>query len=94
MARLTQQELERHLRGAADILRSTVDAESLRERSCAQMALKEAEVRGFRPSAVPFKKADRKGLHIEVFLNCSKLWQVKYRIAGKEKRLSPCQPAK
>lgn len=52
------------------------------------MALKDVEIRALRPAGTPFKKADEKGLYLEVFPNGSKLWRWKYRFAGKEKRLA------
>lgn len=52
------------------------------------MPLRDAEIRSFKAQAKPFKKADAKGLYVEVFPNGSKLWRFKYRIAGKEKRLA------
>lgn len=52
------------------------------------MPLKDSEIRAFRASDTPVKKADAKGLYIEVFPNGSKLWRQKYRFAGKEKRLA------
>lgn len=50
--------------------------------------LKDAEIRALRADGTSKKKADSKGLYIEVFPNGSKLWRLKYRIAGKEKRLA------
>ncbi|MFN3621034.1 tyrosine-type recombinase/integrase [Sphingorhabdus sp.] len=52
------------------------------------MALKDTEIRALRPDDKPFKKADGKGLYLEVFPNGSKLWRLKYRFGGKEKRLA------
>lgn len=52
------------------------------------MVLTVAEIRAFKPAARPYKRADSKGLYIEVFANGSKLWRWKYRVAGKEKRLA------
>lgn len=52
------------------------------------MSLKDAEIRGFKPQSKPFKRADAKGLYVEVFPNGSKLWRFKFRFAGKEKRLA------
>lgn len=52
------------------------------------MALKDSEIRAFKPAPQPFKRADGKGLYVEVFPNGSRLWRFKYRIAGKEKRLA------
>jgi len=52
------------------------------------MSLTDAEIRSFRPGEKPFKRADAKGLYVEVFPSGSKLWRFKYRIGGKEKRLA------
>lgn len=52
------------------------------------MSLKDSEVRALRPLAAPFKRADGKGLYIEVSPTGSKLWRLKYRHGGKEKRLA------
>lgn len=52
------------------------------------MPLKDAEIRALRAEGSSKKKADAKGLYVEVFPNGSKLWRLKYRVAGKEKRLA------
>ncbi len=52
------------------------------------MPLKDLEIRALRATARPIKKADGKGLYIEAFPNGSKLWRLKYRVAGKENRLA------
>lgn len=52
------------------------------------MALRDASIRALKPQAKSYRQADGKGLYIEVFPNGSKLWRLKYRIAGKEKRLA------
>ena len=52
------------------------------------MTLKALEISAFRAGEKPYKKADSKGLYLEVFPNGSKLWRAKYRMAGKEKRLA------
>ncbi|WP_293698200.1 MULTISPECIES: tyrosine-type recombinase/integrase [unclassified Sphingopyxis] len=52
------------------------------------MSLKVAEISAFRAGDTPYKKADAKGLYLEIFPNGSKLWRWKYRVAGKEKRLA------
>jgi integrase len=52
------------------------------------MTLKATEISAFRAKDAPYRKADEKGLYLEVFPNGSKLWRLKYRIAGKEKRLA------
>ncbi len=36
----------------------------------------------------PYKRADEKGLYLEIFPNGSRLWRLKFRHAGKEKRLA------
>lgn len=36
----------------------------------------------------PHKKTDERGLYLEVFPNGSKLWRLKYYVAGKEKRIA------
>ncbi|MFP6814398.1 MAG: Arm DNA-binding domain-containing protein [Pseudomonadales bacterium] len=40
------------------------------------------------PSAKPYRLSDEKGLYLEVRPNGSKYWRLKYRYAGKEKRLA------
>lgn len=52
------------------------------------MSLRDSQIRGLQPESTPKKKADEKGLYIEVFPNGSKLWRLKFRFAGKEKRLA------
>lgn len=52
------------------------------------MSLKDTEIRAIRATDKPVRKADGKGLYVEVFPNGSKLWRLKYRFAGKEKRLA------
>lgn len=52
------------------------------------MALKDVEIRALRAGDKPFRKADEKGLYLEIFPNGSKLWRWKFRYAGKEKRLA------
>ncbi|MEO1488008.1 MAG: integrase arm-type DNA-binding domain-containing protein [Pseudomonadota bacterium] len=52
------------------------------------MALTDKQIRALKPSERPFKRADAKGLYIEVMPTGSKLWRFKFRIAGKEKRLA------
>lgn len=52
------------------------------------MTLKALEISAFRAGEKSYKKADSKGLYLEIFPNGSKLWRTKYRIAGKEKRLA------
>ena len=52
------------------------------------MTLTAAEIKGFKPSAKAYKRADGKGLYIEIAPSGSKLWRWKYRVGGKEKRLA------
>ena len=52
------------------------------------MPLTDTKIRALKADARPFKKADSKGLYIEVFPNGSKLWRQKYRFIGTEKRLA------
>jgi hypothetical protein len=41
-----------------------------------------------KPKEKPFRLSDEKGLYLEVHPNGSKYWRLKYRFAGKEKRLA------
>lgn len=52
------------------------------------MALNAMQVRAFPALDRSYRKADEKGLYVEVFPNGSKLWRLKYRFRGKEKRLA------
>lgn len=52
------------------------------------MALKDSEIRAFRPLDKPYRKADSGGLYLEIFPNGSRLWRWKFRVGGKEKRLA------
>lgn len=52
------------------------------------MPLSDSAIRAFRPKEKRYKKADQRGLFIEVEPNGSKLWRWKYRIHGREKRIS------
>jgi len=45
------------------------------------------EIKGFRPTDKLYRKPDGLGMYLEVRPNGSKLWFLKYRIDGKEKRL-------
>lgn len=50
--------------------------------------LRAAEVRAFQPREKVYRKSDEKGLYVEISPNGSKLWRLKYRFAGIEKRLA------
>lgn len=52
------------------------------------MSLTDRAIRALSPGPKPYKRADAHGLYIEVFPNGSKLWRLKYRYGGKEKRLA------
>jgi integrase len=52
------------------------------------MTLKAQQISAFPAKEAPYRKADEKGLYLEIFPSGSKLWRLKYRIAGKEKRLA------
>lgn len=52
------------------------------------VAMTDKQIRALKPAEKPYKRADGKGLYVEVFPNDSRLWRWKYRIAGKEKRLA------
>ncbi len=52
------------------------------------MPLNIAEIRSFKPKAKPYKKADGRGLYLLIKPNGSRLWYLKYRFRGKEKKMS------
>jgi hypothetical protein len=52
------------------------------------MALTDTTLRSLKPGPKPRKVSDGKGLYIEVAPTGGKWWRLKYRIGGKEKRLS------
>ncbi len=52
------------------------------------MTLTDAAIRKVKPSEKPFRKFDSGGLYLEVSPAGGKLWRLKYRFDGKEKRLS------
>lgn len=51
------------------------------------MALKALEIKAFSPTIRTYRKSDEKGLYLEIRPSGSKLWFLKYRVDGKEKRL-------
>ncbi|GAA3758544.1 tyrosine-type recombinase/integrase [Terriglobus aquaticus] len=52
------------------------------------MPLTDATIRQLKPAEKPRKVSDGKGLYVEVMPTGGKLWRLKYRIHGKEKRIS------
>ncbi len=53
-----------------------------------KMALSDSAIRTAKPKDKPYKLADSGGLYLEVAPSGGKWWRLKYRIGGKEKRLS------
>ncbi len=51
------------------------------------MKLNARQVETAKPKDKPYKMADGGGMYLEVFPNGTKSWRMKYRIAGKEKRV-------
>lgn len=52
------------------------------------MSLTALQIRAFSPGATAYKRADERGLYLEIFPNGSKLWRLKYYVGGKEKRIA------
>jgi integrase len=52
------------------------------------MPLTALEIRNAKPLEKPYKLSDGGGMYLEVMPNGSKYWRLKYRFAGKEKRLA------
>lgn len=52
------------------------------------MALSDTAIRSAKPAEKPYKLFDGGGLYLEVSPSGGKLWRLKYRILGKEKRLA------
>lgn len=52
------------------------------------MALTDIAIRSLKPQEKPYKVFDGGGLYLEVTPNGSRLWRLKYRFLGKEKRLA------
>src|SRR5277367_3264920 len=52
------------------------------------MPLSDMVARSAKPREKPYKLSDANGLYLEVGPRGSKLWRLKYRFNGKEKRLS------
>jgi hypothetical protein len=52
------------------------------------MALKDAEVRALKALDRVYKRADERGLYVEVHPSGSKLWRLKYNHLGRDKRIA------
>jgi integrase len=52
------------------------------------MALKDVEIRALKATDRIYKRTDERGLYVEVHPSGSKLWRLKYRYLGKDKRIA------
>lgn len=52
------------------------------------MALNDTKIRAFQAKTKPYKVGDDKGLYLEISPSDGKLWRLKYRVAGIEKKLA------
>jgi integrase len=52
------------------------------------MSVTDTAIKSAKPREKPYKLSDEKGLYVQVNPGGSKLWHLKYRFAGKEKRLA------
>lgn len=52
------------------------------------MPLSDTAIRNAKPLDKPYKLTDAQGLYLLIKPNGSKLWQLKYRFGGKEKKLA------
>ena len=52
------------------------------------MPLTDTQIRSLKPKDKPYKVSDFQGLYVTVAPSGSRLWHMKYRIDGREKRLS------
>lgn len=50
--------------------------------------LTDSAIKTAKPKTAPYKLSDGEGMYLEITTNGSKLWRMKYRFDGKEKRLS------
>ncbi|KAF6680340.1 DUF4102 domain-containing protein [Pantoea sp. EKM21T] len=51
------------------------------------MKLTARQIDSAKPKEKSYKLADSGGMYLEIFPNGAKSWRLKYRIAGKEKRV-------
>ncbi|AYP24114.1 DUF4102 domain-containing protein [Pantoea agglomerans] len=51
------------------------------------MKLTARQIDSAKPKEKSYKLADSSGMYLEIFPNGAKSWRLKYRIAGKEKRV-------
>ena len=52
------------------------------------MTLTDTKIRNAKPKDKPYRLADSSGMYLEIAPSGGKWWRLKYRLAGKEKRLS------
>lgn len=52
------------------------------------MALTDTAIKNAKPTEKPRRLSDEKGLYLEISPRGGKWWRLKYRFAGKERRLS------
>ncbi len=52
------------------------------------MPLNDIKCKNIKPTDKTFKVSDEKGLYLEVNTNGAKYWRLKYRFAGKERKLA------
>lgn len=52
------------------------------------MALTDTKLRNLKPAAKPYQEADEGGLFIEVMPGGSKVWRLRYRLAGKQEKVT------
>ncbi len=52
------------------------------------MPLTDTAIKAFKPKEKPYKESDGGGMYLEISPAGGKLWRLKYRFGGKEKRLS------
>jgi hypothetical protein len=53
-----------------------------------QMALTDVKIRAAKPKPTAYKLADEKGLYLLIGPSGSKLWRLKFRLNGREKKLA------
>ena len=67
---------------------ATVDHEWSTLQSCPHMPLTDTAIRNAKPGAKPKKLTDGFGMYLEISPAGGRYWRIKFRVAGKEKRLS------
>ncbi len=52
------------------------------------MALTDSTLRNLRPREKPYSRSDGRGLHIEVMPGGKRVWRLRYRLAGKQEKVT------